>query len=256
MPVLIVTPRTDISATHTLLDAAKKRGWEAIRAEGYKPDIQQNEVVLYGETLFTTMAARHLKYAILEPTFDWLAHISRHYLLRDVAIMTLQEARKITVPKFVKAADGNKAIHAEVYTTGQDLPSRYISQNLPVLVSDPVSWQTEFRFFILNRAIATFSIYARDGNLEQYASPEEQSEAQAFCQKILSDDAIAAPPAWVLDVGYIENSSWAIVEPNPVSSSGIYQCDPDKVLDALQRACIPINTLSDSDKQWAVERPI
>ena len=65
---------------------------------------------------------------------------------------------------------------------------------------------------------------------------------------------IAVPPAVVIDVGKISGSGWAVVEANPVFGSGIYKCDPIKVLPVLARSLVPVQKISQSDRQWVIQR--
>src|SRR5258708_7443210 len=111
MPLLLLTPREDIADTFRLADAAKQAGWQVERASTYQPTKNQypQDVVLYGETFFTTLVAQKLGYIILEPAFDLLARIPQPYLKRSVQHMTLSEARQSKSPVFAKPADGNKA---------------------------------------------------------------------------------------------------------------------------------------------------
>ena len=265
MPLLLLTPREDIRDTFLLADAAKELGWEVQRASSYQPNrsqYPQEEVVLYGETFFTTLVAQKLSYVVLEPDFDMLAKFPQRYLKRDVQSMTLEQARQFKTPVFVKPADGNKAFDSQVYENGSKLPSKYLAKTLPVLVSAPVNWSVEYRCFVLERQLVAYSVYARNGQLARDeagnwpASETEQQDAVAFCTKILQDATVELPPVVVLDIGILSERVWALVEPNPVSSSGIYGCDPKKVLIALQRACIREEAISMADRRWIVNRPL
>ncbi len=265
MPFLLLTPREDIRDSSRLADAARQLGWRVERVSSYQPSREQypeNDIVFWGETFFTTLVSGRLTYAILEPDFDQLATFPAVYLKRDVQVMTLEAARQIGTPIFAKPADGNKAFESQVYRSGAELPTRYLAKTMPVLVSAPVEWAVEYRFFVLERAIAVYSVYGRHGQLaldEQgnWSAPEsEQQEAVAFCSAILQDAGVALPPAVVLDVGQIPGKGWALIEPNPVSSSGIYGCDPQTVLPVLQRASLLESAVSAEDRRWISHRPL
>jgi hypothetical protein len=264
MPLLLLTPREDIADTFKLADAAQQLGWQAERVSSYQPSRTQypQDIVLYGETFFTTLVSQKLSYVILEPDFDLLPKFPSHFLKREIRQMTLEEARQLKSPVFAKPADGNKAFESQVYDNGAAIPSRYLSKTLPVITSTPVQWAVEYRFFALERNIATSSVYARNGQLAldehgNWAAPENESaEAVSFCMEILGDLTLELPPALVLDLGFIPDTGWALVEPNPVSSSGIYGCDPQRVLATLQRVCIRDEEVSASDRRWAVNRPL
>ncbi len=264
MPLLLLTPREDIQDTFILAHAAEAMGWQVQRATTYQPNREQypRDVVLYGETFFTTLVAQKLGYIVLEPDFDLLAKFPARYLKRDVQLMVYGEAQQLKTSFFAKPADGNKAFESQVYPNGAGLPTRYMSKTLPVLISAPVEWTVEYRFFVLDGTIAVSSIYARNGQLTRdeqgnWSAPQTEREAaSAFCQEILHDEAVSLPPAVVLDVGTVSTGEWALIEPNPVSSSGIYGCDPRKVLPVLKRACIPEETILPADRRWIVHRPL
>ena len=54
----------------------------------------------------------------------------------------------------------------------------------------------------------------------------------------------------MIDVGRIEGRGWAVIEANPAYGSGIYGCDPQKVLEVVNRATIKASDIQDCDKPW------
>jgi hypothetical protein len=259
-PMLLTSPRiTDDSIA--LMQAAQQRGWEARRLPNYRPgeELRDKRIVLYGEPLFGMIVASKLGYALLEPTYDWLTTLPTHYVQRHIQHTTLGAARHLKFPLFVKNADGLKGFDARVYATAADLPSpEFYSEDYPVLVSEPVHWQVEYRCFVLERQVQTLSVYLRDGQLARAAdgnwqqSPAELAQAHAFCQACVADSDVKLPPALVVDVGQIEGRGWAVIEANPVYGSGIYGCDPQAVLDVLTRACVPMDELPETDAVWTM----
>lgn len=122
---------------------------------------------------------------------------------------------------------------------GSELPLEY-DADMPVLVSEIVQWQKEFRCFILNRKLQTFSVYLRNGELQEdsgfVSSADEELQLQAFLDKLLADSEVDLPHAVVIDVGLIEGRGWACVELNAAWGAGIYGCDPALVLPVLEKA--------------------
>jgi hypothetical protein len=57
---------------------------------------------------------------------------------------------------------------------------------------------------------------------------------------LLADPRVELPRTAVLDVGIIADRGWAVVEQNAAWGSGIYGCDPVRVLEVLQYAAVPI----------------
>ena len=58
----------------------------------------------------------------------------------------------------------------------------------------------------------------------------EMADAEAFVKRVLADNRVDFPRAVVLDVGVTAGRGWAVVEQNAAWGSGVYGCDPLKVL--------------------------
>lgn len=257
MPVLILSPRYSADS-NALWKAAIRAGWQVERLQMRQTPSHLKEMspVLYGEGLFITVTAEALDLAPLEPTAYWLSELPMQYRKREIQSTTLKTARDHQFPAFMKPAVG-KSFDAKIYMSGNDLPtSEVLSDELPVLISEPVSWESEFRCFIRERELVTYSPYLRRGQLleesDWAASPDEIAGATSFCLSLLIDPEIKLPPAVVVDVGYITSLGWAVVEANPAWASGLYGCDPSAVLGVLERAVVPLDTLSDEDRVWVV----
>jgi hypothetical protein len=259
-PTLILSPRhTPDSAA--LWRAALDAGWKTERLGSYNlPDwLQNQEIAIYGEGLFCGIIAERLGKVLIEPTMDWLVALPTDYLRRKVMFTQVGEARKITQPTFIKPAVG-KLFKATVYRSGADLPDPDIQpDDTPALIAEPVVWGIEYRCFVLDRVVKTFSSYWKDGDItendagEWVSSTEDDEAMLAFCQHLLNDPAVQVPPAFVLDVGYIDGRGWAVLEANPAWASGIYGADPAEVLPILARSCVDRSTLAEEDSQWVIE---
>lgn len=195
------------------------------------------EPVLYLEGLMAPSFAAAMGLELAAPPLDWLPGLPERFRKRHIVLTTLAEARAGTDPLFIKPVN-DKAFPADIYR-GSELPADFEAQ-MPVLVSEVVEWTSEFRCFILDRRVVTHSIYLRDGNLQTeqdyHASEQELASAADFARELLEDDCIPLPRAAVLDVGVIRGRGWAVVEQNSAWGSGIYGCDPAKVLQVLRLA--------------------
>lgn len=242
MPTLIFTPRyTDDS--QALWKAAVRLGWSTERLTGWRvPDSLRSldEPVLYGEALFGPVLAEQLGLRLLQPADDWLVRLPWEWKKRHVALSTLGAARKNDEEAFVKPPS-DKSFPAGVYR-GSELPAEY-PDDMPVLVSDVVRWEKEFRCFVLDRALRTVSLYSRYGELQresEFAStPEEDREVEEFMAALLADPPVDLPRATVVDIGVIEGRGWACVEQNAAWGAGIYGCSPTAVLEVLRHAMGP-----------------
>jgi hypothetical protein len=239
MPTLILTPRyTDDS--QALWKAAGNLGWKIERLIGWKiPDHLRtaSDPVFYGEALFGPSLAEQLGINLLSPPEDWLVRLPAEFKLRAISLTTLGQARTNTAAAFVKPPN-DKSFPASVYV-GAELPQEY-DDGMSVLVSDVVTWEKEFRCFVLNRTLVTYSLYSRLGELERESgfasSPEEDVAVEQFMAKLLADDRVDLPIATVVDIGLIAGAGWACVEQNAAWGAGVYGCDPASVLQVIQHA--------------------
>ncbi len=259
MPVLILSPRYTADS-NALWKAAIQAGWQVERLQTRQPSsyLKDMNPVLYGEGLFIAVIVEVLELAPLEPTFCWLTELSEHYRKREIQCTTLKMARAQKMPAFIKPAVG-KSFDAKIYLSGSDLPIQDVfSEDMPVLISEPVAWEIEFRCFICERNLITYSPYLRTGQFLEdsgwAATPDEIAGATEFCKLLLSDISVMLPPAIVIDIGYITNRGWAVVEANPAWASGLYGCDPSLVLGVLEKAVVPLGALTDRDKHWVVDK--
>jgi hypothetical protein len=243
MPTLILSPRFT-EDTVALARVAEASGWIVERLQSWQAPVGLigQEVAVYGGELFAVFVAQELGLALLTPSFDWLPNLPTEYRQRQVTLATLEEARKLSQPTFVKPA-ASKCFPAGVIASGTILPQEdVLPGETSVLLSEPVTWEVEFRCFVLEREVLTLSPYLRSGELAQSEDGSWQDDrteqARAFAQQILMDKNIALPEAVVIDVGIIVERGWAVVEANAAWCSGIYGCDPDQVLRVVERTCL------------------
>jgi hypothetical protein len=262
VPVLVLPPRT-IEDLGLMAAAALEKGWEVERLPNWRaPErLRDQDVALYGEWLFCEVIADAVGLLLLEPPLDWLVGLPERYRVRQVTYSTLGEARRLAEPAFIKPAD-DKCFPAAVYASGAELPrdNTLLPDSIPVLLSEPVRWEVEYRCFVLNRQVVTMSPYIREGEEARdemgnwTTTPEEMAEASDLCGRLLSDAAVGVPPAFVLDVGLISGKGWAVVEANPAFGAGICGCDPCLVLDVVKRSCVRPEQMAPVDGRWVRSR--
>lgn len=242
-PTLILTPRHTPDA-QALWRAALLRGWEIERLARWEipPYLKRKgiEPVLYAEALFGATLAADLGVNILEPDADWLCKLGSFYTKRRITLSTHGEASQSSVPIFVKTPN-EKGFPPGVYARGvpgyREIPGSYDSDTV-VLVSEPVHFTSEYRCFVLDGRVRTTSLYtwAR----APMPDPPMLAEPWRFVVEMLRACADTLPRACVVDVGFITDRGWAIVEANSACGAGIYDCDPDAVLDVVQAATVPL----------------
>jgi hypothetical protein len=202
------------------------------------PDIEDAEVVLYMESLFALSVAEQLGLRLLQPAETWLPNLPQEYVGRRIELTTLERCRQGLFPVFVKPPN-EKSFTAQVVATPEELPSDYDSST-PVLTSEPVRWGVEIRCFCLDGEVRTSSPYLRGGELSQLdgfsASDSELADATQLAERVLSDSRVSTPRAIVLDIGFMNEERWTVIEANAAWGSGIYGCDPSEVLNVVQHA--------------------
>lgn len=203
------------------------------------PAVYQNDVVaVYGEDLFTTIVAEQCNLKLLKPEDDWLASIPLKYTLRSISYNRFGNIQDVK-NKFIKPVDF-KFFPAGVYTSVDKIQGfKTIDKNIEVFISDVVDWSIEVRCFVIDRKVQTWSTYIYNGEikLKDTMLKHEETEMLNFLNDFLADATIDLPEAVVIDVGYIPKKGWALIEANPVWSSGVYACNPKKVIQTIMRSC-------------------
>ncbi|MGK7928824.1 MAG: ATP-grasp domain-containing protein [Spirulina sp.] len=237
MPTLILTPRFT-EDSQALWRAAIALGWNVERLNNWRVSdrfLSLSEPVLYLEALMAKSIAGQFNIKLHEVSPHWLPQLPEEYRQRWVNLTTLAEARTLTEPTFIKPPN-DKSFPARVYSS-TEFPADF-PEETPVLVAEIVHWETEFRCFILERELKTFSVYLRDGKLQRDTGfqhgDREEIELKQFVTKLLSDSRVDLPRSACLDVGIIRDRGWAVVEQNAVWGAGIYGCDPVEVLQVLK----------------------
>src|SRR4051794_38603058 len=81
----------------------------------------------------------------------------------------------------------------------------------------PVEWLAEYRCFVCEGRVTAWSPYLSFGrpNWRPYghggAAALESASVSAFCKRLLAQPKPSFPPAFVVDVGLIEDRGWSVV---------------------------------------------
>lgn len=287
MPTLIVAAQRSRERTggtvplnteyeRRLCGAARATGWAVLGAD--RDDIPDDvpDPVVYVTTELAVTTANALDLALLEPPFDALARVPDQFLRRRVEAATFADLARLRKRTFVKPADPlDKWFDAGLYSDVRDirtpapcglLPTepgatpttgRLARPHAPVLLSEPVEWSAEFRYFVLDGEVVAGSPYLAHGRpvWRRTGTPAPVPAAgRAVAERLCAAMADRLPPALVVDVGLIEERGWAVVEFNPVWSAGLLSSDPRAVLPALRRATRRRTELTASDRRWDLRR--
>ncbi|MET9079823.1 ATP-grasp domain-containing protein [Streptomyces sp. NPDC004232] len=212
----------------------------------------------YGGPAFAARVVDALDVALLEPSDDWLATLPYEYTGRRIAMATLGEARSLSRPAFVKPPS-DKSFPAAVYASGSCLPTGpELSLDVPVQISDVVTWAAEFRLYLLDGEVRTGSQYATFGRLETERLDGHRYEDAVleFADDLLATSGGGLPSAVVLDIGLLATpehgaaDQWAVVEANMAWFSNCYAADPDRVLDVVLRSAGPRTQIAERDRPF------
>jgi len=258
----LVLSTWSLPASKALAAAAQQQHWRA-HAFDEQPDMNpRGRVVLYAGTDRALAIAARFHLALLEPPFDLLSRLPLEFRLRLVEYSRFGDLGRLKTRTFVKPADAlNKSFDAGIYGSARDIRlAQAVDPDSPVLLAEPVEWSAEYRCFIREGVITAWSPYISFGRpawkpfAEGTLAPQVPENLQAFCERLFSRSGVTFPPAFVMDIGLIDDRGWGVVEFNPAWCSGVLGADPRKVLAVLERACQDRQRLSMADRRWLVDR--
>lgn len=216
---LVIPDKSDIERD-AVAKAWEKYGGRVIRIDRFwdPPQIESQNVRLYGNHIFCLVLAQKLNLELVSPPDDVLTKISEKWLKRTLEISTLSECEKITYPCFIKPV-APKVFAAKRYLSYSELleECKQLDYDTPVIVSDIIEIESEVRAFILNKDICTTSIYEGSADI---------NEAETFLEEFINSNFYVLPKTCVVDIGYISGRGWAVIEANAVWGAGLNGCDP------------------------------
>ncbi len=260
MPALLLSTRS-LPAAQSLEEAARDAGWSVHAYDELPSCVPDERIVYYGGADVAMEAAARFHLALLEPPLDLLARLPASLRLREVQYASLRDLRRLQRPAFIKPADPlNKCFDAGTYAGRAEIRvARGIDPATPILVAEPVEWLAEFRCFVRDSDVVASSPYLSFGRpiWHEWGQGGEKAQpsrdALAVCRRLLSA-GVRLPPAFVVDVGLIEDRGWAVVEFNPAWCSGLLGAAPRPVLDVLACACRDARDPGSADSPWVTDR--
>jgi hypothetical protein len=196
---------------------------------------------------FVDVVAPRVGITALEAPIDWLPGLPRGFTGRRIDMMTIGEAHGLRWPAFIKSPN-DKSVRAMIYADGSRLPGPdAIDPRTPVLVSEVVAFEQEYRLHIVDGVVRTGSQYSERGRL---SLGPVSAGALAFGVDLLAAVGHTVPSAIVIDVGVV-GGSWVVVEANAAWASGHYAADVDAVLDVIVCSALPTPEVRPSDGVFA-----
>lgn len=256
MNTLILSPRHSSDSQALWQACIKTNEWNTHRAYRYNTNHGSGDPCVYGEMQFCDIVAERLGLGLIEPPNDFLPELPRQYTKRSIDIVPHKKLKNINRRAFYKPAN-DKVFHHGVYEKGSDVPSKYIDEDCPVLISDVVNFTHEFRCYVLDRKVITYSIYEWPGS---FYNPSDvlslhnsgsRDDALKFAEDVVKDSKVKIPSALAVDVGLTEDNKWMVIEANQVYASGIYhEADANKILPIIKRSSGLMSKVSDSDRKY------
>jgi hypothetical protein len=240
-----------------LIAAAEAVDWSVLAGDVDSIPALVPDPAVYVTTERAVATANALNLALLEPPLDLLTRVPDRFLRRQVEAATFGDLDRLQGRTFVKPADPlDKWFDAGLYSDVRAIRTLgRMRADAPVLLSEPVEWSVELRYFVLHGRAVAGSPYISYGRAvwtgKDAAMPTAGLPVVEGVCAAMSDEL---PPALVIDVGRIDDRGWAVVEFNPVWSAGLLNADSSDVLPVLLRATRTRNSLSQEDQQWDLRR--
>lgn len=197
------------------------------------------KVRYYGNTLHGEIIQGHLPLRFLDLDLEALAKTP--LTKRSVQLMRAGELGDITKASFIKPAQ-QKWFPAKVYQPGESPKRSQGGAGLPsdlIYVQEPIDMFNEVRCFCLDGKILTASYY-RVGH-EYCPLGIDDVDRPKILDEMVTELAPLYPRGVVLDFAYTSTHEWCFLEPNEAWASGLYGCDPDKCLEAIEASQYQIN---------------
>jgi len=183
------------------------------------PALDPRSVRVYGSDAFCLVLQQKLGLELCSPPDDLVFAVPARHLRRAVWRRTMSDAGALTYPAFCKPVVP-KLFPARVYADAGELAAecRGLDDQTVILVSEPVMFAAEVRCFVLDGAVLDCAIY------EGSTDPAGAARAAA---DLLRD--VTVPRAVVVDVGFIPERGWALVEFNAAWGAGLNGCRAELV---------------------------
>ena len=254
-PTLLLASLT-LPSARQLADAARRDRSRVVVLDESQPKVVHGPRTFYGGTDRAAQYVSEYNLLLIEPPLDLLARLPADLVARTVRFGSLRQLGQLGGPIFVKPADPLlKVFDAGVHRSVDQVRGRRpIDPATLVLASEPVEWTTEYRCFIREGVVEAWSPYLSFGrpSWKPDCAGVIPPSLTAFCDRFVSR-VRDLPPAFVMDVGVLEDGRWAVVEFNPAWCSSILGASVDGVYRVLRRAATGAEHALDDDRRWTID---
>jgi hypothetical protein len=136
------------------------------------------------------------------------------------------ERDAISYPVFIKPVVP-KQFAAAVWPSAQavTIATQGLAADTEIIVSSVATFVAEARAFVLDGHVRACAVYEGAADVE---------DARRFAEHIASN--VELPRTCVVDVGLLEDRTWAIVECNATWGAGLNGCDAPSVIECIAAA--------------------
>jgi len=193
------------------------------------PAFDPASVRVYGADSFCLVLQQKLGFALCSPADNLLLQVPPGFLQRQVAKRTLSEVRSLAFPAFIKPITP-KQFRGAVYKSADELAQecRGLPPDTAVFVAELVTLTAEVRSFVLDGRVLNAALYEGAANI---------SDAIQFVAELVT--AMTLPRTVVVDVGFVADRGWAVIEFNATWGAGLNGRDPGKIIAAILAASGP-----------------
>jgi hypothetical protein len=169
-----------------------------------------------------------LGFELCSPADNLLLQVPARFLQRQVGQGTLADALT-RLPAFVKPVTP-KQFRGAVYKSADELSKecRGLPPDTGVLVAEPVTLTAEIRSFVFAGRVLDAALYEGTADL---------SDAIKFVSEL--SNALELPRSVVVDVGFVFDRGWAVIEFNAAWGAGLNGCSPEEIIPAILAASGP-----------------
>ena len=228
--ILFLPDKEDIERDAVAL-AWRKRGGEVLKIGKFwnPPMIENKYIKVYGNNMFCLILEQKLNIKLIFPDDELLIKLRNDWTKRKIDIVSLDKMCKDQFPAFIKPVVP-KLFTAQIYKSMEELKKecKGLEESTKVIISEIVHIESEVRCFILNQEIITLSVY--EGEVADY------NEVTIFIDNFLKFNHYLLPKTLVLDVGYVKDRGWIIIEANPTWGAGLNGCNPEKAIICILEA--------------------
>ncbi len=198
-------------------------------AEVASADVQDNDLPVGTVEFLRACAARR---GVTLPEIGAYPDVLRPYLRRTHRLGVLGEARRLTVPTFIRPAFAVKAFTGFMFHPSDPEHAKRLTalpDDLPVWLCEPVAWLCEWRYYVQGEIIGA-------GRYDPEGAEDAPEPDRDLVESLVRAWGALSPAGYALDVGVLHSGETALVEVNDGWALGYYKgtCSPADYLRLLQ----------------------